>query len=65
MMVDDMQLVEGCRKHERKSQEQLYRKYAGEMLRICLAYEPDRDAAKDILQNAFLKVFRNIEAYTG
>ncbi|WP_430814458.1 RNA polymerase sigma factor [Carboxylicivirga sp. RSCT41] len=65
MDINDKQLVDGCRKHERKSQEQLYRKYAGEMLRICLAYEPDRDEAKDILQNAFLKVFRNIEAYSG
>lgn len=58
-------LLEGCRKHQRKAQEQLYRLYAGEMLRICLSYEPDRDEAKDILQNAFLKVFRNIQAYNG
>ncbi|MCG8578333.1 MAG: RNA polymerase sigma factor [Bacteroidales bacterium] len=65
MDINDKQLLEGCRRHERKAQEQLYRKYAGEMLRVCLAYEPDRDEAKDILQNAFLKVFRNIEAYTG
>lgn len=65
MDLHDKQLVEGCRKHERKTQELLYRKYAGEMLRVCLAYEPDRDEAKDILQNAFLKVFRNIEAYNG
>lgn len=62
---DDELLLEGCRKRERKAQEQLYRKYAGEMLRVCVAYEPDRDEAKDILQNAFLKVFRNIEAYNG
>ncbi len=63
--ISDEQLLEGCRRRDRRLQEQLYRKYAGEMLRICLAYEPDRDAAKDILQNAFLKVFRNIEAYNG
>lgn len=63
--ISDEQLLDGCRRRERKAQEQLYRKYAGEMLRICLAYEPDRDDAKDILQNAFLKVFRNIEAYSG
>ncbi|WP_439181498.1 RNA polymerase sigma factor [Carboxylicivirga taeanensis] len=63
--INDELLLKGCIKRERKAQEQLYRKYAGEMLRICLAYEPDREAAKDILQNAFLKVFRNIEAYNG
>lgn len=65
MKMNDDILLEGCKKQNRKMQEQLYRKYAGEMLRVCLAYEPDRDEAKDILQNAFLKVFRNIEAYNG
>ena len=65
MESNDEALLEGCRQHQRKAQEQLYRMYAGEMLRICLAYEPDRDDAKDILQNAFLKVFRNIEVYNG
>lgn len=65
MELNDEALLEGCIKHKRNAQEQLYRKYAGEMLRICLAYEPDRDGAKDILQNAFLKVFRNIEVFNG
>ena len=65
MKSNDEALVTGCRQQQRKAQEQLYRLYAGEMLRVCLAYEPDRDNAKDILQNAFLKVFRNIEAYNG
>jgi len=65
MELDDEALLEGCKKHQRNAQEQLYRKYAGAMLRVCLAYEPDRDEAKDILQNAFLKVFRNIEVYNG
>ncbi|MCU4174226.1 RNA polymerase sigma factor [Carboxylicivirga sp. N1Y90] len=58
-------MLEGCRKDDRKMQEQLYRAYAGEMLSVCLAYEPDRDDAKDILQNGFLKVFRNINTYNG
>ena len=65
MVSNDEVLIQGCRQHQRKAQEQLYRLYAGEMLRVCLAYEPDRDDAKDILQNAFLKVFRNIDEFNG
>ncbi len=65
MALTEEELVEGCRLHKRKIQEQLYRLYAGEMFRVCLAYEPDKDAAKDILQNSFLKVFRSIDSYTG
>ena len=56
-------LIEGCRRSDRKYQEQLYRKYADEMYIVCLAYEKDRDAVKDILQDAFVKVFRNIGNY--
>lgn len=65
MELNDEVLLQGCKQHQRKAQEQLYRLYAGEMLRVCLAYEPDRDDAKDILQNAFLKVFQNIEEFNG
>jgi RNA polymerase sigma-70 factor (ECF subfamily) len=63
--LSEKTLLEGCVKNDRKSQESLYRLYAGEMYRICLAYEPDRDDAKDILQQGFLKVFRSIRNYNG
>lgn len=56
-------LIGGCVKNDRKSQEQLYRMYADEMYNVCLAYEKDRDEVKDILQESFIKVFRNIEKY--
>jgi RNA polymerase sigma factor (sigma-70 family) len=60
---DDEELVVGCLREERMMQEMLYRKYAKTMYNICLAYEPDRDSAKDILQEAFIKVFRSISEY--
>lgn len=61
--LSDHNLIEGCKKGDRKVQELLYRKFASEMYSICLSYESDRDTAKDILQTAFLKVFRNIEKF--
>lgn len=33
------------------------------MYNLCLIYESDRDKAKDILQESFIKVFRNIESF--
>jgi RNA polymerase sigma factor (sigma-70 family) len=56
-------LVEGCKNNDRKMQESLYRKFSAEMYSICLAYEDDRDKAKDILQDGFIKVFRNIGSF--
>jgi RNA polymerase sigma-70 factor (ECF subfamily) len=56
-------ILAGCLKNDRRAQEQLYRLYADEMYTVCLAYEKDRDAVKDILQESFIKVFRSIEKY--
>ena len=61
--LSELQLIEGCIKKDRRVQEQLYRKYANEMHSICLAYEPDRDGAKDILQEAFVKIFKSIASF--
>jgi len=61
--MSDETLVEGCLKNDRKMQELLYRKFSREMYSICLAYENDRDEAKDILQEGFIKVFRSIKTF--
>jgi RNA polymerase sigma factor (sigma-70 family) len=59
----DHDLVRGCRANNRKMQEMLYRRYAKDMYNLCLMYVKDRDEAKDILQDAFIKIFRNLEKY--
>jgi RNA polymerase sigma factor (sigma-70 family) len=56
-------LLKGCINNDRKIQELLYRKFSGEMYSICISYEKDRDKAKDILQDGFIKVFRCIKSY--
>ena len=61
--VDDRTLIDGCRKKDRRSQELLYRKYARQMFHVCMSYTGDRDEAKDILQESFLKVYRNLDTY--
>jgi len=61
--LSDDDLIRGCRENNRKSQEMLYRRYAKAMYNLCLIYESDRDNAKDILQDAFIKIFRNIASF--
>ena len=63
--LSDDDLIRGCRENNRKIQEMLYRRYAKVMYNLCLIYESDRDNAKDILQEAFIKVFRNINNFDG
>ncbi len=63
MTTSDKLLIEGCLKNKRQSQETLYRKYASTMYHICLSFTGDRDEAKDILQDSFIKVFKNLKGF--
>ncbi len=56
-------LVKGCIKGNRKVQEQLYRTYASKMYPICLSYANRKEEGMDILQEGFIKVFRQIKHF--
>ena len=60
---DIHQLIEGCKKDDRKAQEQLYRNYYGAMMNLCLRYTQNEPDALDVLNRGFLKVFKNIQRY--
>ncbi|MDX5405090.1 MAG: RNA polymerase sigma factor [Bacteroidota bacterium] len=59
----DQELIEGCRAKDRKAQHALFEKYGKLLYHICLQYTGDRDEAKDVLQDAFIKIFKNIEGF--
>src|SRR3954470_17203314 len=58
-------LVNGCRKGERKAQELLYKQFASKMLGVCFRYATDRMEAEDMLQNGFINVFQKIADFRG
>lgn len=60
---EDLELLRGCLENDRRLQKQLYQKYFKPMFQICLSYSGDRIEAKDILQEAFIKVFTNLENF--
>ena len=60
---EDEFLLKGCLENNRGSQKSLYRKYFKTMFRICLSFCGDKDEAKDILQDAFVKVFTSLDKY--
>jgi len=57
------ELIELCKKSDRRAQEQLFRHFYGKMLAVCLRYISDRDSAQEVLQEGFIKVFDNIKGY--
>jgi RNA polymerase sigma-70 factor (ECF subfamily) len=56
-------LAEACLRGERAAQFRLYHRYAKAMLNTAYRILNDEEAAKDALQDAFLKVFRNIGSF--
>jgi len=64
-MMSDLQIIEGCARHNRKAQQVLYDQYSRFLLGICLRYATDKDEAEDILQESFLKIFLNIKDFSG
>jgi RNA polymerase sigma factor (sigma-70 family) len=46
-------------------QEQLYIRFSPKMYAVCLRYSSNADDARDLLQEGFIKVFKNLEKYRG
>ena len=68
MMTADTRLIEmweGCLQNDRKQQELLYKTLAPRMLAVCMRYAHDKDEAQDILQEGFIKMFKNAHNYRG
>ena len=57
------ELIEGCKKDDRRAQEQLYRSFYGSMIILCVRYTKSETDAKAVLNAGFLKVFNNINKY--
>lgn len=56
-------LIQACIRGDQKSQEALFRQYSGKMLAVCRRYTRHHMEAEDVLQDAFIKVFRNLEKF--
>ena len=63
--MTETDIVKGCVRQDRNSQKFLYEMFYSKMMGACLRYGKDKDQAKDVLQDAFIKVFTNIKSFTG
>jgi RNA polymerase sigma factor (sigma-70 family) len=62
-MIDEKQLIEGCRKGIRSLQKALYDRYCKKMMMVCLRYSKSSPEAEDILQEGFVRVFQGLEGF--
>lgn len=61
--INEKQLIESCQQGDRNAQRQLYELYSGKMMGVCLRYCKDRETAKDLLHDGFLKVFTHLDGF--
>ncbi len=60
MNVDYAQLVEGCKRRDRRAQRALYDDFAPMAMGVCMRYMHDREEARDMMQEGFIRVFERI-----
>ena len=63
--MTDHELIAGCLRQDRTCQEALYKRFHGKMLGVTMRYARDRDEARDMLQEGFIKVFTSISNFSG
>lgn len=59
------QLLDGCKVNDRAAQKALYYRYFNTFMCIALRYVNTQADAEEALNNAFLRIFKHINKYTG
>ncbi|MGZ3931412.1 MAG: RNA polymerase sigma factor, partial [Bacteroidia bacterium] len=62
-MEKDKGIISGCLAGKREYQKMLYDTYGPKMLYVCLRYTKNKDEAQDVLQEAFIKIFRSLHTF--
>jgi RNA polymerase sigma factor (sigma-70 family) len=63
MTNQETQLITACLREERWAQKQLYESFYGKMLGVCMRYSNHQEDARDILNEGYIKVFKNLAKY--
>lgn len=58
--MEVVELVERCKKGERKAQALLYKTYSHKMLGICFRFVTDRQIAQDLMHDGFILIFSSL-----
>jgi RNA polymerase sigma factor (sigma-70 family) len=59
----ERRLIEGCLKQDRRAQKELYDRYKDAMFTLSYRITGDKELAGDVLQEAFLGVFRGMHQF--
>jgi RNA polymerase sigma factor (sigma-70 family) len=63
--MSEQELVRSCLENDQLSQKKLYEKYKRAMYTLAYRITGDFESANDVLQDAFVKVFRGLPSFRG
>lgn len=63
--IDEQKLIAACQAGKPWAQKKIYEQYASTMMAVCYRYVNDRETARDLLQDGFIKVFTKADTYSG
>lgn len=61
--MNDETLVKECVSGNARAQRMLFDRYSAKMLGVAMRYIRDKERAEDVLQDAFIKVFKNLDRF--
>lgn len=64
-LLSEADLLAGCVRGDLRCQKQLYKRYYGLAMHLCLRYAATREEAAELLNDGFMKVFTNLAQRTG
>lgn len=59
----EQELVEGCRRGDDMARRQLYERYAGKLMAICMRYMGNREEAEDLLHDGYIKLYGSFDKF--
>ncbi len=63
--MTEQELIQGCRKQNRKAQQELFSRYSPKFFGVCRRYIKNNEEAEDALIEGFYKVMSKISMYSG
>lgn len=63
-MEDLAQIIEGCKKGKKRAQDALYARYSSMAYGVCLRYTKNKFDAEDVMQEAWVKIYKKIDTYS-
>lgn len=64
-MLEEGELLKACMHNDCRAQRELYNRYVQRMMSIAIRYVGDPDVAKDVVQEAFIKIFTSLGQFSA